>query len=111
MTPARTSFLLSTPSLTHRVVLLPASLHAMAQVTKQTVEEKGSIEYTEVAEHVATTKLADQAEQTEHQEGLWTIIKRKPLILLIIAYANIGSFMYGFDNLALSIALSMPSFG
>jgi len=65
----------------------------------------------EHAEHAEELALAAQAEHNEHQEGIWAIIKRKPLILLIIAYANLGSFMYGFDNLALSIALSMPSFG
>ena len=72
------------------------------------MEEKSSVNY---AEHIQETELAEKAEQTEHQESLWTIIKRQPLILLILAYANIGSFMFGFDNLALSIALSMPSFG
>lgn len=62
-------------------------------------------------EHAQDMELAEKAEQLEHQEGIWSIIKRNPFILLIIAYANLGSFMYGFDNLALSVALSMPSFG
>ena len=65
----------------------------------------------EHAEHVEELALAEEAETAEHQETIWTIIKRSPVLLLIVAYANLGSFMFGFDNLALSIALSMPSFG
>jgi len=72
------------------------------------MDEKHDLQLVEHAEELA---LAEQAEQTEHTETVWSIIKRNPLILLIVAYANLGSFMFGFDNLALSIALSMPSFG
>lgn len=79
-----------------------------ASPASSTMHEKTGIVHEEQVQEI---QLAEQAEATEHQESLWTIIKRNPLILLIIAYANIGSFMYGFDNLALSIALSMPSFG
>lgn len=74
------------------------------------LEEKSSAQHLEL-ERTEELILANQAEEKEHQETIWTIVKRNPLILLIIAYANLGAFMYGFDNLALSIALSMPSFG
>ena len=72
------------------------------------LQEKSAAEHTEHAEELA---LANAAEENDHKESIWTIVKRQPLIILIIAYANLGSFMYGYDNLALSIALSMPSFG
>ena len=80
----------------------------MSTSTTSVVQEKGIIDN---AAHVQELELAEHAEQVEHQETIWAIVKRNPLILLIIIYANIGSFMYGFDNLALSVALSMPSFG
>lgn len=72
------------------------------------LQEKSEAQH---AEHAEELQLAEEAEKVEHQESIWTIVKRNPLLLLIVAYANLGSFMYGFDNLALSIALSMPSFG
>ena len=75
------------------------------------LDEKNAAHHAEQVEHKEELALANQAEEKEHQESIWTIVKRNPLILLVIAYANLGSFMYGFDNLALSIALSMPSFG
>lgn len=74
------------------------------------LEEKAGAHHVEL-ERKEELVLANQAEEQEHQETIWAIVKKNPLILLIIAYANLGSFMYGFDNLALSIALSMPSFG
>lgn len=74
------------------------------------LEEKSGFDHVEL-ERKEELVLANQAEEKEHQETIWMIVKRNPLILLIIAYANLGSFMFGFDNLALSIALSMPSFG
>ena len=77
-------------------------------MTVTVLQEKSAAEH---AEHVQELQLAEAAEVKEHQDTIWTIIKRNPLILLIVAYANLGSFMFGFDNLALSIALSMPSFG
>ena len=80
----------------------------MSKHSMSVMEEKSGLGH---AEHAEELVLADQAEQNEHQDTIWTIVKRNPLILLIIAYANLGSFMFGFDNLALSIALSMPSFG
>lgn len=80
----------------------------MAETPNSVLNEKAHIDHVEISQEI---ELAEQAEQAEHQESIWTIIKRNPFILLIIAYANLGSFMYGFDNLALSIALSMPSFG
>lgn len=37
-------------------------------------------------------------------------LKDHPKVLLFCLFANLGALMYGFDNLALSVCLSMPAF-
>jgi hypothetical protein len=37
-------------------------------------------------------------------------LKDRPKVLLFCFFANFGALMYGFDNLALSVCLSMPVF-
>jgi hypothetical protein len=54
--------------------------------------------------------LAQAAEHAEHEGSTWQAIRANPKIILFCLFGNIGALMYGFDNLALSIALSMPAF-
>ncbi|CAK7238441.1 hypothetical protein SEUCBS140593_010691 [Sporothrix eucalyptigena] len=47
------------------------------------------------------------------EDGLRGILKtifRHPMIIICCLYANVGSLMYGFDNLTLSLCLSMDPF-
>ena len=40
----------------------------------------------------------------------WQCLIQNPCIILFCLYGNLGALMYGFDNLVLSLALSMPAF-
>lgn len=58
----------------------------------------------------AGLNLAQEAEQADHEESTWHAIRSNPKIILFCLFGNIGALMYGFDNLALSIALEMMPF-
>lgn len=63
------------------------------------------------AQHVEQLVLeAQTAEQADHKSTPWKTVVANPKIVLCCLYANIGAMMYGFDNLALSLCLSMPAF-
>jgi SP family general alpha glucoside:H+ symporter-like MFS transporter len=40
----------------------------------------------------------------------WKAILANPKIVALCLYANLGALMYGFDNLVLSLALTLPPF-
>lgn len=40
----------------------------------------------------------------------WKALKHSPYILACCFYANLGAFMYGFDNITLSLCLDMAPF-
>jgi SP family general alpha glucoside:H+ symporter-like MFS transporter len=40
----------------------------------------------------------------------WQCLAQNPWIILFCLYGNLGALMYGFDNLVMSLALSMPAF-
>jgi hypothetical protein len=42
--------------------------------------------------------------------SVWRTIKDNPIVILCCFYANLGAFMYGFDNITLSLSLDMPAF-
>ncbi|USP78037.1 MFS general substrate transporter [Curvularia clavata] len=46
----------------------------------------------------------------EDELSAWQCIRKNPKICLWIAWANIGSIMVGYENLALSVCLAMPAF-
>lgn len=50
------------------------------------------------------------AEDSECNTSPWQCLVANPLIILFCLYGNLGALMYGFDNLVLSLALSMPGF-
>lgn len=58
----------------------------------------------------AGLNLAQEAEQADHEESTWHALRSNPKIILFCFFGNIGALMYGFDNLALSIALEMAPF-
>lgn len=41
---------------------------------------------------------------------IWETLKENPAVILCCIYANFGALMYGYDNLALSLCLSMVPF-
>lgn len=54
------------------------------------------------AEHVARAR--------EVELSIWETLKENPAVILCCIYANFGALMYGYDNLALSLCLSMVPF-
>lgn len=63
------------------------------------IEAKQKAVHDEVAEVDTTTELTP-----------WRCLKANPKIVLWTLYANIGSTMVGYENLALSVCLAMPAF-
>lgn len=46
----------------------------------------------------------------EESKSTWQTLKSNPKIIALCFFANVGPLMYGFDNLATSLCLSMPAF-
>ncbi|PWY73526.1 maltose permease Mal61 [Aspergillus eucalypticola CBS 122712] len=55
-----------------------------------------------------TLEIHDPASQ--HGRSTWQALRANPVVVLFCLYGNIGALMYGFDNLVLSLALSMTAF-
>ena len=49
-------------------------------------------------------------ESTQCETSPWKCLAQNPWVILFCLYGNLGALMYGFDNLVLSLALSMPAF-
>jgi MFS transporter, SP family, general alpha glucoside:H+ symporter len=64
-----------------------------------------SIEQKELAAHEEVAEVTPKEELTP-----WECLKANPKIVLWTLYANIGSTMTGYENLALSVCLAMPAF-
>lgn len=70
----------------------------------------------DTAATTAATAAADhQNAAVEHDDndvapGILQVLWRHPMIIFCCLYANVGSLMYGFDNLSLSLCLSMAPF-
>lgn len=60
--------------------------------------------------HIDRILLAQKAEDEEHKASIIDTLAKNHKILILCAFANIGPLMYGFDNLATSLCLSMPAF-
>lgn len=54
------------------------------------------------------TALAE--ESSDCNTSPWQCLVENPRVILFCLYGNLGALMYGFDNLVLSLALSMPGF-
>lgn len=50
------------------------------------------------------------ANNEDASPGILQVLWRHPVIWVCCLYANVGSLMYGFDNLSLSLCLSMAPF-
>ena len=70
------------------------------------------IEKSELEEHYTVEQVnqARTAEQHEHEQSIWQVVKADPMVLLLAAFANIGALMYGYDNLSLSLCLTFEPF-
>lgn len=55
-----------------------------------------------------TLGIHDPASQ--NGRSTWQALRANPIVVLFCLYGNIGALMYGFDNLVLSLALSMTAF-
>jgi hypothetical protein len=61
--------------------------------------------------HIDAEQAHDQTLSSNPEErSPWKSIWANPKIVALCLFANIGALMYGFDNLVLSLALSMPPF-
>jgi hypothetical protein len=49
-------------------------------------------------------------ESRESATSPWNCLAQNPWVILFCLYGNLGALMYGYDNLVLSLALSMPGF-
>ncbi|PWY68025.1 MFS general substrate transporter [Aspergillus sclerotioniger CBS 115572] len=47
---------------------------------------------------------------SNNDDSTWAALRDNPWIVLFCLYGNIGALMYGFDNLVLSLSLSMTAF-
>ncbi|KAJ5167493.1 uncharacterized protein N7482_006274 [Penicillium canariense] len=61
-------------------------------------------------EDVASVQEAVPENPTRSNSTPWRCLAQNPWIILFCLYGNLGALMYGFDNLVLSLALSMPGF-
>lgn len=53
----------------------------------------------------------DEAEEANIVElGIWETIRNHPNIIFCCIFANLGALMYGFDNISLSLCLTMGPF-
>ena len=73
----------------------------------RTEEEKNRVQY---VEHKPPSTLNNASVNGSSKGNAWATLKKNPKIVACCIFANLGALMYGFDNLALSICLSMPAF-
>lgn len=78
---------------------------AVASAEKSAVDNNAAQQLSKVVTETAPSIGGDPDTYT-----VWQTIKDNPVILLCCFYANIGAFMYGFDNITLSLCLDMPAF-
>jgi SP family general alpha glucoside:H+ symporter-like MFS transporter len=57
--------------------------------------------------HVATREPASTGLEYDSELAIFRTLFKHPIILLLSLYANLGALMYGFDNITLSLCLSM----
>ncbi|KAJ5682956.1 hypothetical protein N7462_006121 [Penicillium macrosclerotiorum] len=58
----------------------------------------------------STQEELGQGESTGQELTAWQCLAQNPWVILYCLYGNLGALMYGFDNLVLSLALSMSGF-
>lgn len=73
------------------------------------VSMTGTSETTTIGK-VLTRYPTSVAGNDDDNSTIWKTIKNNPVILLCCLYANLGAFMYGFDNITLSLCLDMAPF-
>ena len=65
-------------------------------------------------EHISAVQLELEAPVSSGDpENGWAFVKyvaKHPIIVLCCLYGNLGAAMYGFDNLALTLCLTMRPF-
>ena len=55
------------------------------------------------------TSQTEVVQDHTSEGGPWKTLAKNPKIILLSVFANLGALMYGYDNLALSLCLSMPA--
>lgn len=73
-------------------------------------ESQQSNEIKPDVEYVDRVVAAQTYVEEEHSASAWQSLKDNPKIVALCFFATVGPLMYGFDNLATSLCLSMPAF-
>jgi hypothetical protein len=82
-------------------------LHCIVSIYKMAVEEEKS---RGDVSHIDAEQAQDSTTADPYGSSPWKAIVANPKIVAVCLYANIGALMYGFDNLVLSLALTLPPF-
>jgi hypothetical protein len=82
----------------------------MASSFKNDSAETAEPNMTSQADKVITRYPTSIAGNDDENSTAWRTIKNSPLVLVCCFYANLGAFMYGFDNITLSLCLDMAPF-
>jgi SP family general alpha glucoside:H+ symporter-like MFS transporter len=60
--------------------------------------------------HIDSAQVQESTTADPLESSPWKAIVANPKIVALCLYANLGALMYGFDNLVLSLALTLPAF-
>lgn len=60
--------------------------------------------------HLENVDRLNEPVEASQGKTPWKCLAQNPWIILFCLYGNLGALMYGFDNLVMSLALSMPAF-
>ncbi|SPJ90420.1 related to maltose permease [Fusarium torulosum] len=61
-------------------------------------------------EKAEVTHAEDAVATQDHQTGTWECARKNPKAIMWALYANLGSTLVGYENLALAVCLALPAF-
>ncbi|PWY75355.1 MFS general substrate transporter [Aspergillus heteromorphus CBS 117.55] len=73
-------------------------------------DHKSETSHHEVVDENANANANATGDASSPPRSTWDALRDNPWVVLFCLYGNIGALMYGFDNLVLSLALSMTAF-
>lgn len=87
----------------------------MSRATQQPAEKghgfkPNSAHIEEARQGSAVDNYADMAVVPDDDLSVWATLVKNPVVILCVMFGNVGAFMYGFDNISLSLCLDMAPF-
>lgn len=88
----------------------------MSGATTQQELEKGndlkpnSAHIEEARQESAVDNYDGMAVVPDDDLSVWATLVKNPIVILCVMFGNVGAFMYGFDNISLSLCLDMAPF-